>query len=211
MTSRVTICRSWKATAKPWTGRTVRAWPSDLDWNGEIITCSAPGGSTSPQTLTVTARGVDASVARSHSAGEVIDVAYAATFTSVTFGASSEVIDRDTQHSTASNTSRVVIGDTLGWYKVSGLYVTASNSATTLVRCGITFNGTIINGSCASVSPNATSSVQALATATVLVEATSSTDYVELQGLMTAGSGTIGTAVGAQISPSLTVEYVGKS
>jgi hypothetical protein len=134
-----------------------------------------------------------------------------ATFTSVTFGASSEVIDRDTQHSTASNTSRVVIGDTLGWYRVNGLYVSASNSATTLVRCGIAFNGTMINGSCASVSPNATSSVQALATAAVFVEATSSTDYVELQGLMTAGSGTIGTAVGAQISPSLTVEYIGKS
>jgi hypothetical protein len=56
------------------------AWPSDLDWNGETITCSAPGGAASPQTLTVTARGVGASVARSHSAGEVIDVARAVTF-----------------------------------------------------------------------------------------------------------------------------------
>ena len=134
-----------------------------------------------------------------------------ATFTAVTFGASSEVIDRDTQHSTSSNTSRVVIGDTLGWYKVSGVYVPAVNSATTFVRCCIAKNGTEVNGSCSSFNPVSTSSALALPTPTVLVEATSATDYVELLGWQTAASGTIGTVAGTIISPSLTVEYVGKS
>lgn len=49
-------------------------YPMDLDWNGETVTVtSAPAGSTSPQTLTTTARGVAASLARVHSAGEVIE------------------------------------------------------------------------------------------------------------------------------------------
>lgn len=57
------------------------AYPSNLNWNGEIITVSAPAGSASPQTLTVTARGVSPTVARSHASGEAIDVAYSASFT----------------------------------------------------------------------------------------------------------------------------------
>lgn len=49
-------------------------YPCDLNWNGERITIgSAPAGSTSPQTLTVTARGVAPSIARSHSTGEPVD------------------------------------------------------------------------------------------------------------------------------------------
>jgi hypothetical protein len=56
-------------------------WPATLDWNGELVTVtSAPAGSASPQTLTITARGVAPSVARVHAAGETIDVAYAAAF-----------------------------------------------------------------------------------------------------------------------------------
>jgi hypothetical protein len=56
-------------------------WPMDLDWNGERVTVTAaPAGSTSPQTLTITARGVAPSVARAHVAGEQIDVWTAATF-----------------------------------------------------------------------------------------------------------------------------------
>lgn len=134
-----------------------------------------------------------------------------ATFTSVTFGTSSEVIDRDTQHSTSSNTSRVVIGDTLGWYKVSGVYVPQTNTATTLVRACIALNGTEINGSATSMSPASTSSALSLSTGVVLVEATSASDYVELKGWQTAASGTLGAVAGTIISSSLTVEYVGKS
>ena len=54
-------------------------WPMDLDWNGERITITAaPGASTTPQTLTITARGVAPTIARAHSAGEQIDVWMAA-------------------------------------------------------------------------------------------------------------------------------------
>jgi hypothetical protein len=139
-----------------------------------------------------------------------------ATFTAVTFGASSEVIDRDTQHSTASNTSRVVIGDTLGWYRVNGVYVAAANSACTLVRACIAYSSaggaaTEVNGSATSMSPASTGSTLALPTGSVLIEATNALDYIQLDGWMTAGSGTLGTAVGSIISSSLTVEYVGKS
>lgn len=57
------------------------AYPMDLNWNGEHITVSAPGGSASPQTFTVTARGVNGTVARSHSSGEAVNVALPACWT----------------------------------------------------------------------------------------------------------------------------------
>ena len=51
------------------------AYPLSLDWSGERVTVTSPPASaTSPQTLTITARGVAPSVARAHSAGEPIDV-----------------------------------------------------------------------------------------------------------------------------------------
>lgn len=57
-------------------------YPVDLDWNGERVTVtSAPAGGSSPQTLTVTARGVAPTIARAHSAGEPITVADAAAWT----------------------------------------------------------------------------------------------------------------------------------
>lgn len=52
----------------------------DLDWNGERITISGVGGGTSPQTATVTARGVAPSIARVHATGEVVDLWHAARF-----------------------------------------------------------------------------------------------------------------------------------
>ncbi len=52
----------------------------DLDWNGERITVSGVGGGTSPQTATVTVRGVAPSVARAHVAGETVNLWHAATF-----------------------------------------------------------------------------------------------------------------------------------
>lgn len=53
-------------------------YPCDLDWNGERVTVNAPGGATSPQTFTVTARGVAPTVARVHVAGEIVDAWHAA-------------------------------------------------------------------------------------------------------------------------------------
>lgn len=52
----------------------------DLNWNGERITASAAGGATSPQTLTISARGVAPSVARVHVAGEPIEIYHDLTF-----------------------------------------------------------------------------------------------------------------------------------
>lgn len=49
-------------------------YPLDLDWNGERVTVTAaPGSTVSPQTVTVTARGVAPSVARTHGAAEPVD------------------------------------------------------------------------------------------------------------------------------------------
>lgn len=55
-------------------------YPMDLDWLGERITVSGVGGAVSPQTVTVTARGVAPSVARVHVAGEPIEIWHAARF-----------------------------------------------------------------------------------------------------------------------------------
>lgn len=50
-------------------------YPCDFDWWGERVTVAAPpAGAVSPQTITVTARGVAPSVARTHGAAEAFDV-----------------------------------------------------------------------------------------------------------------------------------------
>ena len=50
-------------------------YPLDLDWLGERVTVgSAPASATSPQTCTLTARGVGGTVARVHAAGEAVDI-----------------------------------------------------------------------------------------------------------------------------------------
>lgn len=52
-------------------------YPCDFGWNGEDITVATPPASaTSPQTVTVTARGVGATVARTHGAGEPFTVRF---------------------------------------------------------------------------------------------------------------------------------------
>jgi hypothetical protein len=51
------------------------SYPLDLDWAGERVTVTAaPASSTSPQTLTLTARGVAPTVARVHAAGESVQI-----------------------------------------------------------------------------------------------------------------------------------------
>jgi hypothetical protein len=73
-TSTGTIVVTTTASNPTWS-TTAGDWPQDLDWNGERVTVTAaPAGSSSPQTLTITARGVAPRVARVHSAGEPVDV-----------------------------------------------------------------------------------------------------------------------------------------
>jgi hypothetical protein len=133
-----------------------------------------------------------------------------ATFNAVTFTAA-DILDRDAQHSTSSNTSRVVIGTTLGWYKVTGTYGAAANSAATLLRASLGLNGTRIGGGMSTMSPASSASALSVTTPTLLVQSTASGDYVELFGYVVAGSGTLGTSVSSDFASSLTVEYVGKS
>lgn len=52
----------------------------DLDWNGERVTVSGISGASSPQTATVTARGVVPTVARVHASGEIVDTYHAMNF-----------------------------------------------------------------------------------------------------------------------------------
>jgi len=60
------------------------SYPLDLDWSGERVTVtSAPASSSSPQTVALTSRGVGATVARSHSSGEPVDVWLDATLAAV--------------------------------------------------------------------------------------------------------------------------------
>ena len=130
-----------------------------------------------------------------------------ATFTSITF--TTEDIDRDGQHSTSSNTSRYVIGTTLGWYRVSGVYCAAGNAAATLLRARIALNGTAVQGSPNSINPGGTSGILCVSTFAVFVQATASADFVEVQGYMAAPSGTIGTATSGEFVSALNVEWLG--
>jgi len=60
---------------------TASQYPLDLDWDGERVTIgSAPASSTSPQTVTLTARGAGVTVARAHAAPSSIEIFDAATF-----------------------------------------------------------------------------------------------------------------------------------
>lgn len=71
-TSTGTITLTWATS--PTLSTAAGDYPMDFDWNGERVTVtSAPAGGTSPRTLTITARGVAPTVARSHSAGESIE------------------------------------------------------------------------------------------------------------------------------------------
>ena len=72
-TSTGTLVLTWTGGAALST--TAGDYPLDLNWNGERVTVtSPPAGSSSPQALTITARGVAPTVARSHSAGEAVDL-----------------------------------------------------------------------------------------------------------------------------------------
>jgi len=127
--------------------------------------------------------------------------------TAVTFTA--EELDRDGQHSTTVNTSRVVIGGTLGWWRVHGIYAAPGNTNTVLTRARIALNGSgLAAGQCNS-QWSSFSGTAAIQTGVVYVEATAAADYVELQGFQQAAAGTIGTGIAVDIASTLTLEYLG--
>lgn len=130
------------------------------------------------------------------------------TLTDVTFGTGSEIIDTDGAHNESSNTARIVIGVKLGWWAVQGLYCPPGNGNTTLLRALIAKNGSALTGSLQGNSYASNSGFFGLATRNFLVEATSATDYITLQGYQTASAGTIGTAINTYIACSLTATWV---
>lgn len=129
-----------------------------------------------------------------------------ATYTALTW--STEVVDTDSQHSTVSNTSRVVIGTTLGWYRCRGTVCFAVNGAATVFRGAIALNGAVVEGSMTSIPVNAPTGGAHAIPVEFEVQATNATDYVELMGYMAAPSGTIGTNVSSGAKSSFTVEWI---
>jgi hypothetical protein len=56
-------------------------YPLYLDWDGEAVRIDAPpGGSTSPQTVTIAARAQQNTAAQVHVSGEAVDLYHAAVF-----------------------------------------------------------------------------------------------------------------------------------
>lgn len=131
-----------------------------------------------------------------------------ATYTTLTFSGT-DTLDTHDMHNPASNNSRVVIGKRLGWYKVWGSYNGAANANTILIRAALMKNGSRIAGSGVSSEGASPGSVSAGATVPVTyVQATAATDYVEIQGWMTASAGTIGSNVGGELTSTLSAEWV---
>lgn len=135
--------------------------------------------------------------------------------TAVTFGSGSETVDTHNAHDVSTNNSRITIGVKLGWWLVAGIYVPVAQNNTTLVRAMVAKNGTTLDGSFSGLPFNVAappgSSLIAITTHSILVEATSASDYVELQGYQTASSGSIGTAVNSYARCSFTATWVRNS
>lgn len=128
------------------------------------------------------------------------------TYNAITF--TSEDFDWGTLHDNVTNPSRINIGVKLGLWEVSGQYAAAANGNTTNHRVKLSMNGSSVNGAINSIGL-AYSGFVCLPLPTTFVLATVSTDYVELFGLQTAGAGTIGTSVNAEIRSTFQARWVG--
>lgn len=136
----------------------------------------------------------------------VAQAAFAATtFTDILFD--NEVADTDAQHSTVTNTGRVVIGGTLGYYLVFGTVAFDSDVTGTTRRARLTKNGSGVNGSQFILPPATFTSV---ATVAQVVQSTTGTDYVTLQGYHNATS-PLATAVSGDYRSCLTVYFIRSS
>jgi hypothetical protein len=130
-------------------------------------------------------------------------------WTPIIFGASSEDLDRDGGHSTASNTSRYT-GLTPGWYKFSGgVEIAGDTGGHRFAAFGKngTFPGTLTTGRGFQGAPPAGAGTSAAAAGPVLFQLNGTTDYVELFGMQNSG-GTVATSLALGGSWML-VEFVG--
>lgn len=123
--------------------------------------------------------------------------------TAITFGASSETVDTGAFHDTSTNTTRIVIGKKLGWWRLSGVYVPVNSANTGAVRGYYAKNGTALVGSMGGFNLAATA-VGGVVVPTFLVQATVATDYVELIGQQFISSGTGGTVIASPAASSFT-------
>ena len=132
----------------------------------------------------------------------VAQVVATSTFTPITMD--TETLDRDNQHSTVTNTDRVVIGNTLGWYRVSGV-VSFPGSATGTRIAAIYLNGSPIS-STGYTRIGANASFTAIPVSAI-VQATLATDYVQVIAWQDSGSSLTTPVVGTWAS--ITVEWIG--
>lgn len=116
-----------------------------------------------------------------------------------------EYIDTDNQHSTSTNTSRIVIGGTLGWYLVSGVFCFTASVGGTYRGARIAKNGNPVAGGAGNGPANG--ATPAIPTGVVLVQATAAGDYVEVQGRHDVAAGLV-TSVGTDYACSLTALWV---
>ena len=131
----------------------------------------------------------------------VAQVIATATYTPITMDA--ETLDRDNQHSTVTNTDRVVIGNTLGWYRVSGVVAFPGNATGTRIAA-IYLNGAAVQTGYTRIGANASFSCVPV---TAIVQATASTDYVQCIAWQDSGVSLTTSVSGAW--SSLTVEWIG--
>jgi hypothetical protein len=128
-------------------------------------------------------------------------------FTNITFGA--EDYDWGNLFAVGTSATKLMLGQAaLGLWLIGGHFVPAGNAGATLLRARYTFNGTAVNGATPSFG-NSVSSILGLAMTPTPVITTASTDSVELQGLVTAASGTLGTAVSGDSRSSFWAIFMG--
>lgn len=174
--------------------------PASATVNKKVTAAAFNAGVRDPLTFLLSGKPV------AHVTQDAAQSAFAAsTWTSITFP--SEVVDLDSQHSTSSNTSRVLIGNTLGYYLVCGVVCWATNNTGNSRRSRIALNGSPVLGSFGKAYVGDGAVVTSV-TPMVVVQSTVSTDYVELQGYHDAGS-SIGTVSTSEARSSLTVVYLG--
>jgi len=143
-----------------------------------------------------------------------------ATNTSVIFD--TEVVDRDNQHSTVSNLSRINIGNTLGWYRVTGHVAFAGSAAGNTRRVSMFLNPTITGETTAAggtvsggtqyeqtiTFSNATTNLLTVALVTTYVQATSASDFIILNAWQDTG-GTLATGVSGTFRSTFAAEWIG--
>lgn len=132
-----------------------------------------------------------------------------ATYTDITFAAA-DVEDTDAVHDPSSNNARFLIGQRIGVWAVSGVYVPPSNSATTAIRCGVAKNGTQITGSVSGINVPSNAGILGVPSHVVLVRAALNTDYVTIQGWQSVSSGTTrGSAPSGTMASAASLWFLG--